>query len=136
MPPDQRDLLTVLKHELEFLEQGGYERYSEKHWRPLFIFEDSPTCMNYGSRENPEPCTDCVLMQLVPPQSREEKVPCRHIPLNEAGETIESFYRTGTQRELDEALGKWLRKTIQRLEEERAQKQDSHHQAEKACAAA
>ena len=50
MPADQRDLLTVLKQELEFLEQGGYRRCSEKNGRPLFIFEDSPTCMNYDGK--------------------------------------------------------------------------------------
>lgn len=120
MPKDERDLLDVLRFELQFLGKGGYGRSPRSPWRPQFIFEDSPTCMNYDTKENPEPCDRCVLMQLVPGESRKEKIPCRHIPLNEAGETIESFYRTGTQPELEDAYGKWLRKTIQKLEEERA----------------
>ncbi len=37
----------VLKFELEFLEKGGYGRSPREPWRPQFIFEDSPTCMNY-----------------------------------------------------------------------------------------
>src|SRR5229473_7310205 len=121
MQKDERDLLEVLKFELQFLEGGGYGRSPRTPWRPQFIFEDSPTCMNYDSKENPAPCSDCLLMQFVPGGSREEKIPCRHIPLNETGETIESFYRTGTQPELEEAYGKWLRKTIRQLELERVE---------------
>ena len=65
-------------------------------------------------------CSDCLLMRFVPAESRGEKFPCRHIHLNEAGETIESFYRTGTQPELETAYGTWLRQTIQKLELGRA----------------
>jgi hypothetical protein len=121
MPKDDRDLLEVLRFELEFLEKGGYGRSPRTPWRPQFIFEDSPTCMNYDSKENPAPCSECLLMQFVPAESRGEKIPCRHILLNEAGETIESFYRTGTQVELEETYGKWLRQTIRKLELERAE---------------
>ena len=39
----------------------------------------------------------------------------RNLP---TGETIESLYRTGTQQELEIALGAWLRATIRRLEAE------------------
>lgn len=45
MQKDERDLLDVLKFELEFLEKGGYGRSPRQAWRPQFIFEDSPTCM-------------------------------------------------------------------------------------------
>ena len=43
MQKDERDLLDVLKFELEFLEKGGYGRSPREAWRPQFIFEDSPT---------------------------------------------------------------------------------------------
>ena len=88
MQKDERDLLEVLKFELEFLEQGGYGRSPRTPWRPQYIFEDSLTCMNYDSKENPGPCSDCVLMHLVPPERRSEKIPCRHIPFNVFGETL------------------------------------------------
>jgi hypothetical protein len=122
MPRDDRNLLDVLKFELEFLETGGYRRLPRKAWRPRFIFEDSPTCMNFSSEDKDrEPCSECLLMQFVPEDARTEQVPCIHIPLSLTGETIESLYRTGTQQELEEALGAWLRATIRRLEaEERA----------------
>jgi hypothetical protein len=121
MPKDDRDLLEVLKFELEFLEQGGYGRLPREAWRPRFIFEDSPTCMNFNSKDR-EPCEECLLMQFVPQEARTEQTPCVHIPLSPAGETIASLYRTGTQQELEEALGDWLRSTIRRIEVERAKK--------------
>ena len=121
MPTDKRDLLEVLKFELEFLEQGGYGRLPREAWRPRFVFEDSPTCMNFNSKER-EPCSECLLMQLVPEHARQEQTPCIHIPLSINGETLESLYRTGTQQEIEVALGAWLRTTIHRLEAERARK--------------
>ncbi len=119
MPRDDRDLLEVLKFELEFLEKGGYGRSPRAPWRQQLILEDSPTCMNYDSKDNRAPCSECLLMQLIPPERRAEQVPCRHIPLNAQEETIDSFYRYGSQQELEDALGAWLRATISRLEQER-----------------
>ncbi|MFY9680280.1 MAG: hypothetical protein WA416_06715 [Candidatus Sulfotelmatobacter sp.] len=118
MPRDNRDLLEVLKFELEFLEQGGYGRLPREAWRARFIFEDSPTCMNFSSKDR-EPCTECLLMQFVPEGARKAQTPCIHIPLSPSGETLESLYRTGTQQEIEETLGAWLRATIQRLEAEK-----------------
>jgi hypothetical protein len=118
MRKDERDLLEVLRHEVDFLEKGGYGD-SCWTWRPSFIFEDSPTCINFGCKENPRPCTDCVLIQLVPPERRSEKFPCRHIPLDASGETLDSLYRYCDQQEVKEKAGKWLRAAIERLEGER-----------------
>jgi hypothetical protein len=127
MQKDERDLLEVLKFELQFLQDGGYGRSPRTPWRPQYIFEDSLTCMNYDSKENPGPCSDCVLMQLVPPERRSEKIPCRHIPFNISGETLDSLYRYSDQNETEETVGSWLRATIQRLEEERTAVQRAHN---------
>jgi hypothetical protein len=124
MPQDNRNLLEVLKFELEFLEQGGYGRLPREAWRPRFIFEDSPTCMNFNSKDR-EPCSECLLMQFVPENARTEQTPCIHIPLSPAGETIASLYQTGTQQEVEEALGAWLRTTIRRLEAQEAKRSTS-----------
>lgn len=119
MQKDERDLLEVLKFELKFLEDGGYGRSPRTPWRPQYVFEDSLTCMNYDSKENPSPCSQCVLIHLVPPELRSAKIPCRHIPLNPSGETLDSLYRYNNQCETEETVAGWLRATIQRLEEER-----------------
>jgi hypothetical protein len=115
MNSSQPNLLEVLRKELEFLEKGGYRKTS---WRPQFIFEDSPTCLNFGDPHHSTPCSECPLMQFVPADRREEKVPCRHIQVNGCGTTIETLYRTATQEELEAAVKTWLQKTIQRLERE------------------
>jgi hypothetical protein len=119
MQKDERDLLEVLKFELEFLEKGGYGRSPREPWRPQFIFEDSPTCMNYDCKENPGPCSDCVLMHWIPTEDRDEKYACRHIPLGPSGETLDSLYRHSDQHEIEEAVGNWLRAVITQLEDER-----------------
>ncbi len=116
---EDRDLLEVLKFELKFLEKGGYGRSPRTPWRPQLIFEDSPTCLNYDTKEDRRPCSECVLVQLVPPERRKERIPCRHILLNEEGDTVDGLYRYGSQPELEEALRQWLRATIDQLERER-----------------
>jgi hypothetical protein len=118
--PDDRDLLDVLKFELNLLEKGGYGRSPREPWRGWLVFEDSPTCMNYDRKQNPEPCLECVLMKLVPPEARSEQVPCRHIPLTKSGETLDSLYRYGDESEIEETVRAWLRNTIEHLERERA----------------
>jgi len=120
MKKDERDLLDVLKFELTFLEKGGYGRSPREPWRPTFIFEDSPTCMNYDSKDHPDPCTECVLMPLVPAAFRDSEIPCRHIPFNVEGETLDSLYRYANQPDIEDVYGKWLRAIVARIEEGRS----------------
>ena len=56
-------------------------------------------------------------MKFVPDELQKENSPCRFIPLNENGETIDYFYRCGTQLETEEALAGWLRSQITRIEQ-------------------
>jgi hypothetical protein len=126
MQKDARDLLDVLRFELQFLKDGGYGRSPKAPWRPQYVFEDSLTCMNYGSKENPAPCSACVLMYLVPPQARAEKIPCRHIPLNDSGETLASLYRYSNQSEIEETVEGWLQNAIRVLEEQRLAFRTAH----------
>jgi hypothetical protein len=124
MQKDERDLLDVLKFELKFLKKGGYGTSPRDPWRPQFIFEDSPTCMNYDCKEQPEPCVSCVLMGLVPPESRNERIPCRHIPLNSEGDTLDSLYPRCEFRDTQEVVCDWLKATIAQLEQQR----QTHHE--------
>lgn len=117
MGADPRKLIDVLKAELKFLESGGYAQRQESTWRAPFIFEDSPSCFRRHSTNDGASCGECALIALVPPEHRKNEVPCRFIPLDDAGETLDSFYRTSTQRELEWAMDKWLRSTISNLEQ-------------------
>ena len=110
------DILELLRFELKFLEDGGYGRSPHTPWRPSYVFEDSPTCLNFDDASRPNPCNECFLMQFVPKERQEEGVPCRFIPLSEKRETVEDFYRSGTQIEMEGALKSWLRKEISRIE--------------------
>jgi hypothetical protein len=114
---DAKRLVELLKAELNFLEQGGYRGSPRNPWRPNFVFEDSPTCINFQNEARQRPCTECALLSFVPKSHRQAKYPCRHIPLTTLGETVSSFYECGTQDELEAALVSWLRQNIQELEE-------------------
>lgn len=121
MTNDKRDLLEVLKAELDFLEKGEYRHPARAAWRPQFMFQDSPTCLNFEPSKHPKPCSDCALMQLVPVDPQERKFPCRYIALNERGDTLDLLYRTGTQEELESVFAQWLKTTIARLGQERVE---------------
>ena len=117
MAQDEHEMLELLKLELKFLENGGYGRSPRTAWRPSYIFEDSPTCLNLGDPARTHPCSECLLMKFVPDELQNENFPCRFIPLNEKGETVDYFYRCGTQLEMEEALTGWLRSQITRIEQ-------------------
>ncbi|MGA8541676.1 MAG: hypothetical protein WB566_19390, partial [Terriglobales bacterium] len=86
-----------------------------------YIFEDSPSCLNFRDPARPHPCTECLLLQFVPVEFHGQDAPCRFIPLDEKGDTVDSLYRTGTQKEMTEALRHWLRHAIRRIETERTE---------------
>jgi hypothetical protein len=119
MTNDDRDTVEVLKAELDFIEKGGYGRSVKSPWLATSIFQDSPTCINFADLERTHPCGECLLIDFVPPESRREVVPCRHIPLNSAGETVDQLELKEDQRGMEEAVRSWVRKTIERLEEQK-----------------
>lgn len=120
MAKDDRDILEVLKFELAFLEQGGYGRSVRTPWKPTSIFQDSISCLNFGEPERVHPCSECLLIDFVPPEEREAAVPCHHIPLNPQGETVDTVNRYDHQQEMEEKVKGWLRAAIQRIEAQRA----------------
>lgn len=119
MRGDERNLLDVLKAELEFLQKGGYQHTSPFSCWPPLIFEDSPTCLNFHAFDRRKPCSECPLMELVPPDRRTAKTPCRHIPLNLEGETVDNLYRWASAEETEAIVASWLKATIRKLESDR-----------------
>jgi hypothetical protein len=120
MSNDKRDVLEVLKFELNFLDQGGYGRSVHTPWKPTSTFQDSPSCINFNSSEERHPCNECLLSDLVPANAQTEEVPCHHIPLNQVGHTVHSMARQNTQAELEDSVKQWLRASIARIEQERS----------------
>jgi len=129
MRTDERDLLNVLRFELAFLDEGGYHESRSQVWRPRFYLEDSPSCMNADSGHGPAACRECVLAQLVPPEFLDNPAPCRHIPLNAAGETLDSLYRHSHGKEIEHVLRSWLQSTIKTLEERRGLLESENYRA-------
>lgn len=116
---DERDVLEVLKFELNFLEQGGYGRSVHAPQTPTRIFQDSISCLNFGDPQRPHPCSECMLIDFVPDSKRHEDVPCHHIPLSPAGETVATLEARDRQQRLEESVIVWLRAVIARMEKER-----------------
>ena len=120
MANDDRDILEVLMEELDFVEKGGYGRSVRTPWKPTSVFQDSLTCINYGYPYRAHPCNECHLLDFVSPEHHAELVPCHHIPLNEAGETIEDLEAEDNEAKLERKVGDWLRARIEEIEEVRA----------------
>ncbi len=118
MPHKNRDILAVLRFELKFLEEGGYAHSPFAPWRAPYIFEDSPTCLNFKDSARLHPCSECLLTQFVPPELREQDRACRFIPLNDNGQTVDSLYRSATQKETEDVLRDWLRREVKRIQTE------------------
>ena len=87
MAKDERDILELLKTELDFIEKGGYGRSVRTPWKPTSALRDSLTCVNYALPERAHPCSECHLIDFVPRDQQSEELPCHAIPLNAAGDT-------------------------------------------------
>ena len=117
MTKDNRDTLEMLRAELEFIEKGGYGRSVKTPWQPTSVFQDSLSCLNFADPEKTHPCSDCRLIDFVPSSHWAEDVPCHHIRVGAAGETVKDLERREDQRGLEQAVAEWLRENIKRLEE-------------------
>ena len=114
MAKDKRDILELLKTELDFIEKGGYGRSVRTPWKPTSSFRDSLTCVNYALPEKAHPCAECHLIDFVPRNKQDEEVPCHFIPLNATGDTVEDL--DGNEGKLQEALKEWMREKIREIE--------------------
>lgn len=107
------ETLSTLKHELQFLNKGNYR--SQTNWGARLYFEDSEVCRRspfYSCRSS-----RCALMRFVPERYRSEAIPCRYIPLNASGQTLEKLYRIATRtEEMEESVRTWLLSAISGIE--------------------
>ena len=67
MTTDERDILELLKNELDFIEKGGYGRSVRTPWQSKSTFQDSLSCINYGDPSRAHPCNECHLAQFCQP---------------------------------------------------------------------
>lgn len=104
MSTDNRDVLEVLKAELNFIEKGGYGKPAGEPCVSTSTFQDSPSCLNLGYPARSQPCSECLLIDFVPQEDQRQAVPCHHIPLTEAGETVDTIEWRADQQELEESV--------------------------------
>lgn len=120
MDKDDRDILNLLQDELDFIEKGGYGRSVRTPWKPTSAFQDSLTCINYADPSHSYPCESCHLMDFVSSEFRNTTVPCHHIPLNAAGDTIEDLEARDNQSKTEETMKNWLKEQIKRIQAQRS----------------
>jgi len=115
MSANRDDLIRLLEAELDLIEGGGYGVAAGQQSEPRPMFSESLACINHwlvpghegGCRE------DCALMHWVPERHRKDELPCHFIPLNSAGQTVQSL--AGNQSLLETAVKSWLRERIRQL---------------------
>jgi hypothetical protein len=110
-----RELLQMLRFELNYLEQGGFARDRAT------MGMDSPflatsLCINFGDPLRRHACRECGLHRFVPEERQHEEFPCHFIPLNSSGDTIARLIAQKKPERLEIALKHWLRATIAQLE--------------------
>lgn len=123
MAKDDRDILELLRTELDFIEKGGYGRSPRTPRKATSSFRDSLTCVNYALPEKAHPCAECHLIDFVPAGKRDGELPCHAIPLNAHGDTVESLELEDNQTKLEESLKEWMRGKIKELETARPAEQ-------------
>jgi len=120
MSDDKPDILEILKYELKFLENNGDGRCLSMPWKWSSTFPHSPSCINFSDPQRSLPCTDCLLIEFVPPETRSQDIPCHQIPLGPNGETVGNMETQHDVMALERRLRNWLVATIQRIEQQRA----------------
>jgi hypothetical protein len=118
MPINKNEIIEILRYELSFLEQDGYEHKADGDGLAS-PFRTSHSCLNFGDPVRRHACRECSLYQFVPEKARTDDVPCHGIEL-EPGVTILSLLNQGDRKRLVELLEHWLRGTIAKLENEEA----------------
>src|SRR6185436_10815777 len=118
MTTDERDILEILKDELDFIEKGGYGRSVRTPWQSKSTFQDSLTCVNYGYPYRAHPCNECHLIDFVGKVDRATDIPCHHIPLNAQGDTIADLEASENQHKMEEEVKEWLRTRIKEIEDQ------------------
>lgn len=114
---DARELIEMLKLEMEVIERGGYLPSVREPRKELRIFRDSVSCPNLALEKKTEPCAHCWLAQFIPAKDMDKEEPCQHIPLNERGDTVASLVAGGDTEGAHKALLGWLKRKVVELEQ-------------------
>jgi hypothetical protein len=120
MSVKRSEMIRLLEAELELIEGGGCGLPAGQPMAERPMFFHSLVCINHWQvPDHGDECHDnCVLLDAVPEQHRDEKLPCHFIPLNPSGETVRTLEQQGDPERTQEEVKKWLRATIAGLKAE------------------
>jgi hypothetical protein len=120
MSSKRSDKIRLLEAELELMEGGGLGLPAGEPLAEHPVFYRSLVCINHWQVPgHGDECHDnCVLLDAVPEQYRDEKLPCHFIPLNSSGDTVQALEQGGDRERTQEEVKKWLRATIAALHAE------------------
>lgn len=115
MAQDLSEVLQILRFELNYLQQGGFNRDR------CLLGTESPflgtiACINFGDPLRTHTCRECLLHQFVPTEKQTEELPCHFIPLNSSGDTVAGLLEQNEPVQMVATLEQWLRTTIADLE--------------------
>lgn len=102
-PQAKQRALGLLHIEIENLRQHGFR---------------SLLCLGTGLAAPVDCCDDCPLIDFVPSACRGTLSPCRHIPLNQRGETVEILMQKPDHAYLEGQLLQWMERTADQLLQE------------------
>lgn len=113
MATNSETALKLLKGELQFLESGDFKYCPRSPWCAPQNFNEYPTCTS--RLVDFDVCKECWLMQFIPPEHREEEIPCRFVQLTADGASVDSLCRFSTPLKTEEILRCWLQLRIHEL---------------------
>jgi hypothetical protein len=105
---DKREVIGLLRMEIENIRKRGFAAR----------FRDTVLCINAGKDPQSDVCSQCLLLQFVPPEYHADPTPCFHIPLNERGDTVTTLSPIANRKELDEAIVGWMERAVVQLQKE------------------
>ncbi len=89
------------------------------------IFSNTLLCPNHSKGTVEESCLQCRLQEYIPPEFRQQFMPCFDIPLDSTGRTLDLLTQKSSLHECEQAVRGWMEKTLEQLETEIAAEENS-----------
>ena len=115
MATDKRTLVMLLRQEI----------LNSRRGRGGAIFSHTLLCPNHSEGTLEESCLQCRLQEYIPPEFRQQFMPCFSIPLNLTGRTLDPLTQKTSLYECEQAMRAWMKKTLEQLETELAAEENS-----------
>lgn len=110
MTSDKQTLVVLLRQEI----------LNSRRGRSGATFPDTLLCPNHSRNTPDATCIHCGLLEYIPPEFRQQFMPCFDIPLDSTGQTLDLLTQKSSLHECEQAMRAWMKKTLEQLEKELA----------------